>query len=64
MIPKTMKACMLTAINTFEMRELPVPEPEPAEVLCRIKTIAICGTDPEIIHGTHLSKGWPPGFLL
>ena len=62
MIPKTMKACMLTAINTFEMRELPVPEPEPGEVLCRIKAIAICGTDPEIIRGTHLSKGWPPRF--
>ncbi len=25
MIPKTMKACMLTAFNTFEIRELPVP---------------------------------------
>jgi len=62
MIPKTMKACMLTDFNTFEMREMPVPEPEPGEVLCRIKAIAICGTDPEIIDGTHLSKGWPPGF--
>ena len=41
MIPKTMKACMLTAINTFEMKDLPVPEPEPGEVLCRIRAVAI-----------------------
>jgi len=62
MIPKTMKACMLTAFNTFAIRELPVPEPEPGEVLCRIKAIAICGTDPEIVNGAHASKGWPPLF--
>jgi len=53
---------MLTAFNTFDMRELPVPEPEPGEVLCKIKAIAICGTDPEIVKGTHSSKGWPPRF--
>lgn len=62
MIPKTMKACMLTAFNTFDIRELPVPEPEPGEVLCKIRSIAICGTDPEIVNGTHSSKGWPPRF--
>ena len=62
MIPKTMKACMLTANNTFAMRELPVPQPEPGEVLCRIRAIAICGTDPEIIKGKHVSKGWPPRY--
>ena len=62
MIPKTMKACMLTAINRFEIRELPVPQPEPGEVLCRIKAIAICGTDPEIIRGRLVARGWPPRF--
>ena len=62
MIPRTMKACMLTAANTFAMREIPVPEPEAGEVLCRIRAIAICGTDPEIIHGKLLSRGWPPRF--
>jgi L-iditol 2-dehydrogenase len=62
MIPKTMKACMLTAFNTFEMREVPVPEPETGEVLCRIRAVAICGTDPEIVTGIHSAKGWPPKF--
>jgi len=62
MIPKTMNACMLTAINTFAMRELPVPTPAAGEVLCRIRAVAICGTDPEIIMGKHVSKGWPPRY--
>jgi L-iditol 2-dehydrogenase len=61
-IPKTMKALMLTAINTFEMRELPVPMPVAGEVLCRIRAVAICGTDPEIIKGKYVSKGWPPSY--
>lgn len=55
-----MKACLLTDFNRFEIKEVPVPEPGPGEVLCRIKAVAICGTDPEIVHGTHRGKGWPP----
>ncbi len=62
MVRKIMKACMLTAPNKFAIREVPVPSPERGEVLCRIRAIAICGTDPEIVDGTHLSKGWPPRF--
>ena len=62
MIPKTMKACLLTAANTFATREVPVPKVEIGEVLCRIKAVAICGTDPEIVNGTHLSRGWPPQY--
>lgn len=53
---------MLAAPNKFEIREVPVPPVEPGEVLCRIKAIAICGTDPEIVDGTHQSKGWPPQY--
>lgn len=62
MIPKTMKACQLIARNKNEMREIPVPEPQTGEVLCKIHAIAICGTDPEIIKGNHQKKGWPPVF--
>jgi L-iditol 2-dehydrogenase len=62
MIPKTMKASQLIAYNRIEMREIPVPEPGPGEVLCKIKAIAICGSDPEIINGHHAKKGWPPQF--
>ncbi len=62
MIPKTMKACLLTGVDKFEMREVPVPEVEFGEVLCRVRAVAICGTDPEIVDGTHQGKGWPPRF--
>jgi|YNPNPStandDraft_1061719.scaffolds.fasta_scaffold53843_2 L-iditol 2-dehydrogenase len=62
MIPKTMKACQLVAFNKLEIREVPVPTPGPDEVLCRIRAVAICGTDPEIIFGHHAKKGWPPRF--
>ena len=50
---------MLTAVNQFEIREIPVPEVGQGEVLCRIRANAICGTDPEIVDGSHLGKGWP-----
>lgn len=62
MIPRTMRASQLIAYNQIEMREVPVPEPGPGEVLCKIKAIAICGSDPEIINGHHSKKGWPPSF--
>jgi L-iditol 2-dehydrogenase len=63
MIPKTMKACQLVAFNQNEMREVPVPEPQEGEVLCKIRAIAICGTDPEIIHGKLKQRmNWPPQF--
>ena len=62
MIPKTMKACQLLAYDKLELREVPVPEPAQGEVLCRIRAVAICGTDPEIIRGHHANKGWPPSF--
>ncbi len=62
MIPRTMKACLLTAYNKLEIAELPVPRPGPGEVLCRIRAVAICGTDPEIINGHHAKKNWPPSF--
>lgn len=53
---------MLTGISQFDIRDIPVPEPGADEVLCRIKAIAICGTDPEIVKGRHLNRNWPPHF--
>jgi L-iditol 2-dehydrogenase len=53
---------MLIDYNKIEMREVPVPEPGAHEVLCKIKAIAICGSDPEVINGHHQKKGWPPAF--
>lgn len=61
-IPQTMKAVVLKAYNEIEMVEMPVPKPGPGEVLCRIKAVAICGSDPKMIEGHYANVNWPPYF--
>ncbi len=59
--PQTMKALVLTKPGEFEIKEVPVPTPGPGEVLCKIREVAICGSDPEIIRGD-LAGYWPPSY--
>jgi len=61
-IPVKMKAMVLTNPGKWEITEADVPTPGPEEVLCRIDAVAICGSDPEIIHGG--LAGRPPILLL
>lgn len=61
-IPNTMKALVLKAYDQLELVEMPVPVPGPGEVLCRIKSVAICGSDPKMIHGYYSNVDWPPYF--
>lgn len=56
-----MKALVLTSPGAFEIQEVPVPKPGPHEVLCKIRGVAICGSDPEIIRGG-LAGIWPPSY--
>jgi L-iditol 2-dehydrogenase len=60
-IPLKAKACVLTAPNQFEIREVEVQQPGIHEVLCKIRAVAICGSDPEIIRGD-LAGSWPPAY--
>ena len=61
-IPETMKALVLPEAGKFEIQDgLPVPEAGPFEVLCRIRAVAICGSDPEVVHGG-LAGYWPPAY--
>lgn len=60
-IPTTMDALVLPAAGEYEIQSVPVPEPEPDEVLCRIRAVTICGSDPEIIRGD-LAGFWPPAY--
>lgn len=55
------KACVLTGPGRFEIREVEVPKPGYQEVLCKIRAVAICGSDPEIIRGD-LAGTWPPAY--
>jgi L-iditol 2-dehydrogenase len=60
-IPATMKAVVLKGPNEFELQEVPVPRPTGDEVLCRVRAIAICGTDPKIVAGKFPGM-WPPAY--
>lgn len=61
-IPEKMKAMALNAYDELELIEVPVPAPGPGEVLCRIKAVAICGSDPKMIHGGYRFANWPPYY--
>lgn len=41
----TMSACFLTGIGTLERREVPVPAPGAGQVLIRVSSVGICGSD-------------------
>src|SRR3989441_12226663 len=56
-----MQALVLTAPHAFEVKEVPCPSPGSDEVLCRVRAIAICGTDAEIIEGTFKGR-WPKAY--
>lgn len=60
-IAETMKAMVLTGPGIWELQEVKVPKPGSGEVLCRIDAVAICGSDPEIIHGGSAGV-WPPSY--
>ncbi len=61
-IPSTMDGLALLGPNEFEVQKASVPEPARHEVLCEVHSVAICGTDTELIGGHFLKKGWPPGY--
>jgi L-iditol 2-dehydrogenase len=56
-----MEALVVVEPQRFEIREVPVPEPGPNEVLARVRAVSICGTDAHLIHGDYPGF-WPPAF--
>jgi L-iditol 2-dehydrogenase len=61
-IPSQMRALVLTSPGKFEIQTVPTPRmPEAGEVLCKVRAVAICGSDPEIIRGD-LAGTWPPAY--
>ena len=58
-----MRALVVTAPNEFGIQEVERPSPGPYEVLCRVRTVTICGTDPHIIQG-HYPGFWPKSWPL
>src|SRR5256885_159906 len=61
-VPQTMRAVVLTAPKHHEIRDdVPVPRPGPLEVLSRVDSVAICGTDLHIYEGQFPGR-WPKGY--
>lgn len=53
-VPKTMRAAVYCGVNDVRVETIPVPEIGPGEVLVKIHTCGICGTDLKKIHtGSH-----------
>jgi L-iditol 2-dehydrogenase len=61
-IPETMRAVVLTGPNRHEVRDdVHVPRPGPLEVLAKVDSVAICGTDLHIYEGRFPGR-WPRGY--
>jgi len=56
-----MKGTILPGNSTAELKEFDVPEPEHGEVLIKMKSSTICGSDIRCIYHEHLGKG-PEGY--
>lgn len=60
-LPAQMRALVLPAPGAFQVETVPVPTPAAGEVLCQVRAVAICGSDPEILRGD-LAGTWPPKY--
>lgn len=65
---KTMKAVYFTGDRQLEIRDVPIPEPKAGQVLVRLRTAALCGSDvhffrsrPEILIPNIISGHEPAG---
>jgi L-iditol 2-dehydrogenase len=52
-IPKMMKAAVLVDYGDLRVQQMPVPVHGPGEVLVKVDSVSICGSDPGIIE-----RGW------
>src|SRR5258705_12844124 len=53
-LPSTMRAAVYRGVNDVRLEEVPVPEIGPGEILVRVHTCGICGTDlKKISTGSH-----------
>ena len=56
-----MKGAVLPGNSSAEIREFPIPVPGHGEVLIKVKSSTICGSDIRCIYREHLGKG-PEGY--
>ncbi len=60
-LPPTMQGAMLLGPETIEIRELPLPRPDPGELLLKVEAATTCGTDVKVFRrGGHPRMLKPP----
>jgi threonine dehydrogenase-like Zn-dependent dehydrogenase len=57
-----MKGAILPGNSTVELKEFKIPKPSFGEVLIKVKSSTICGSDIRCIYREHLGKG-PEGYI-
>ncbi len=55
----TMYQQVMTAPHTIEIKEVPVPEVKPGQVLVAMKRVGVCGSDIHVFHGQHPYVTYP-----
>jgi threonine dehydrogenase-like Zn-dependent dehydrogenase len=60
-LPKKMTGAVLPGNSTVELHQFDVPQPGHGEVLLRVKSSTICGSDIRAIYREHTGKG-PEGY--
>ena len=60
-LPQKMDALVLKGVRDFVIDTVSVPQPDADEVICKVDTTYICGTDPHIINGD-FPGFWPTAF--
>lgn len=60
-VPSEMEAVVLNAPGEWGMETIQTPKPDEVEnVLCKVRGVAICGTDPKLMNGKY--DQWPPEY--
>ncbi|MEN8905650.1 MAG: zinc-binding dehydrogenase [Clostridiales bacterium] len=54
---KSMKGAILPGNSTVELKSFPIPKPSNSEILIKVKSSTICGSDIRCIYREHLGKG-------
>jgi L-iditol 2-dehydrogenase len=60
-VPAEMAAAVLRHFGELTVERVPVPQPGPGEILCRVLACGICGTDVKIVAGDYRGT-WPPSL--
>jgi L-iditol 2-dehydrogenase len=60
-LPERMQAAVYHGPNDLRVETIPTPIPDPGEVIVRVQSASICGTDLRIFHGQH--RKYAPGTV-